>query len=205
MTTMSDAETGHAEADDPLAEIPTWDDEYIESVSERLMHNYDLKKEYTVESEQFTLYGRMELHSQKHFLHPSLSFAHHASYEHLFLRRENSVRTTDVERLVELGHSLSDTWIDPDEEHYSTEFTFVLVVPEISADVRSRVADLDERTLLKYGYNGHYEINCIVVAPEKRDLVANDAADVGEAFRTWDPIERSDPGLLGLIARRLQL
>ena len=67
------------------------------------------------------------------------------------------------------------------------------------------VAGLDERTLLNLGYYGHYEVKLVVEAPEARDIVANDAADVEQAFRTWDEIERTEPGLLQLISRRLQL
>jgi len=67
------------------------------------------------------------------------------------------------------------------------------------------VRGLDERTLLKYGYNGHYEVNLVVVAPDQRDLVSNDAADVGEAFTTWEEIEREEPTFFDLVKRRLQL
>ncbi|QLD88930.1 hypothetical protein HWV07_07765 [Natronomonas salina] len=200
---MSDAETPDAEraGDDR----PTWDDEYLETVGGRLHHNYDLEADYRVDGESFPLYGHMEIHSEKHFLHPALSFAHHESHEHLFVRRAERVTEADLRRLVDLGHELADRWIDPHEEHYSTEFTFVVIAAEIPENVRSFVADLDERQLLKYGFHGHYEVNLVVAAPEARDLVASDEADVEEAFRTWTEIERQEPGLLDLVARRLQL
>ena len=211
---MSDAETpdvDNAAGDDPDVERtagedrPSWDDEYLETVGGRLHHNYDLEADYRVDGESFPMYGRMEIHSEKHFLHPALSFAHHESYEHLFVRRVERVTEADLERLVDLGHDLADRWVDPHEEHYSTEFTFVLIASDVPDGVRSYVANLDERRLLKYGFHGHYEVNLVVVAPEARDLVASDQADVGEAFRTWEEIEREEPGLLGLITRRLQL
>lgn len=200
---MSEAETGQA-ADEPLPEeFPTWEDEYLDAVSGRLVYNYDLEQDHRTEGEQFDMYGRMEIHNQKQFLHPAISFAHHVSYEHLFVRRVDRVTERELNRLVELGHDLADVRIEPDEEHYSTDFTFVTVVPEIPDDVRSMVADLDERTLLKYGYNGHYEVNLVVAAPEAEDLVANDAADVAEAFRTWSDVAGRRPGLLRRFARRL--
>lgn len=186
-------------------EIPVWDDEYIEQVSSRLLHNYDLQKDHVVRGESFSLFGHMELHSEKHFFHPALSFGHHVSHEYLFVRRSATVTEREIDSLVALGHELAGDWIEADEEHYSSEFTFVLVTEDIPDDVRSRVAGLDERTLLRLGYYGHYEVNAIVVAPEASDIVANDGADVEEAFRTWDPIEPEEPGLLGLISRRLQL
>ncbi len=192
---------------DPFDELPSWEDEYLETLARRLMYNYDLEKDFRVEGhgERFPLYGRMELTSQKHFLHPSLSFAHHVSHEHLFVRRVDRVGTADLERLVEVGHALADEWIEANEDHYCTEFTFGIVASAIDDDVRAMVAGLDERTLLKLGYYGHYEVNLVVVAPEARDIVANEAADVEQAFRTWDEIERTEPGLLQLISRRLQL
>ncbi|QCS41843.1 hypothetical protein [Natrinema versiforme] len=185
--------------------VPDWDDEYVDRVSDRLMHNYDLEKDRSVDGERFTLYGRMDLASQKHFLHPSISIAEHESTEHLFVDRVDSVDDRLLDRYVDLGHQLADDWIDPDEEHYSTEFTFVAVAPSIPDEIRSRVAGFSERTLLKYGYNGHYEINLAVVAPEPEDLVASENADIATAFRLWERIERKEVGLLGLIARRLQL
>ncbi|AUX10784.1 hypothetical protein AArcSl_3178 [Halalkaliarchaeum desulfuricum] len=196
--------TEREEADGKPSEVPVWDDDYLETVSGRLLFNYDLKKAHQVDGERFDLYGHMELHSEKHFFHPALSFAHHVSHEHLYVRRTDRATEREIDRLVELGHGLADELIDADEEHYSTDFTFVLVVPEILDSVRSRVENLDERTLLKYGYYGHYEINVVVVAPDRKELVANDGADVEEAFRTWDPIEKEEPGLLGLISRRLE-
>ena len=193
--------TGDTTTDDR----PTWEDEYLETVAGRLHHNYDLEADHRAAGETFPLYGRLEIHSEKHFLHPALSFAHHESHEHLLVRRAERVGVADLERLVDLGHDLAERRVDAHEEHYSTEFTFVVVAPEVPDDVRSFVADLDERHLLKYGFHGHYEINLVVVAPEAGELVASDGADVETAFRTWEPIEREEPGLLGLIARRLQL
>ena len=187
------------------ADVPDWDDEYVDRVSDRLLFNYDLEKDYRVRSETFTLYGQLDVHSEKHFLHPSISFGHHDSSEHLFVRRTDGVTVADLERLVELGHELADEWIAANEEHYCTEFTFVVVAPTISEDVRTFVAEFRDRTLLKYGYYGHYEVNLVAVAPEESELVASSEATVEEAFRLWDPIERSEPGLLRLIARRFQI
>jgi len=199
-----------AEPDEPTdgadgLDRPVWEDDYLDRVADRLAVNYDLERDYRVGGYRFPLYGEMELHSQKHFFHPALSFAHHESYEHLYVRRADRVDAATVDDLVALGHDLADDLVDPHEEHYSTEFTFALVAPEVPDDVRDQVAGLDERTLLKYGFNGHYEVNVVVVAPSREEIVANEAADVTEAFTTWDPIEREEPGLLGLIARRFQL
>lgn len=185
--------------------VPDWDDEYIDRVSDRLLHNYDLEKDYAVSGDRFTLYGRMEVLSNKHFLHPAISIAEHESVEHLFAARVDHVDDRTLDRYVDLGHQLADKWLEPDEEHYSTEFTFVVIAPSIPDAVRGRVEGFSDRTLLKYGYHGHYELNLIVVAPETEELVANENADVATAFRLWERIERTEPGLLGLIARRLQL
>ncbi|MDQ2051240.1 hypothetical protein RBH26_12200 [Natronolimnohabitans sp. A-GB9] len=191
--------------DNELENIPDWDDEYVDRVSDRLLHNYDLEKDVAVDGEQFTLYGEMELVSKKHFLHPALSIAEHESTEHLFVRRVDRVDDRTLDRVVDLGHRLSSDWIDADEEHFSTEFTFVLIAPSIPDDVCERVEAFDGRRLLKWGYHGHYEINLVVVSPDDEHLVASENADVATAFRLWEPIEHEEPGLLGLISRRLQL
>ncbi len=189
-----------------LADVPDWDDEYIDRVSDRLLHNFDLEKDYSVHGWTFTLYGRMVLESQKHFFHPSVNYANHSSTEHIFVRRDSSVSVADLERFVELGHDLADEWIDANQEHYSTEFTFAIVAPSIPDDVRDFVDGFRDRTLLKYGFHGHYEVNLLVVAPEAEDEVASEQAAVSRAFRTWEPLEpEPEPGLLGLIARRLQI
>ncbi|WP_255168578.1 hypothetical protein [Natrononativus amylolyticus] len=185
--------------------VPDWDDEYVDRVSDRLMHNYDLEKDFVVCGERFTLYGRMDLTSKKHLFHPSLSLAEHGSTEHLFVRRVDRVDDRTLEGLVDLGETLAGEWIEPDEEHFSTDFTFVVIAPSVPEDVRDRVAKFDGRTLLKYGFHGHYEINLAVVAPEAEEFVASENADVTAAFRLWEPIEPSEPGILGLISRRLQL
>ena len=199
-------ETGIEVGDDPdELDVPTWEDEYVDRVSDRLMYNYDLEKDRVVGGERVTLYGQMELHSQKHFLHPALSFAHHESFEHLFVVHEPRVDDATLDRFVDLGHELAEEWVEPDEEHFSTDFTFVLLTAEIPEAVRDRVASFSDRTMLKMGYNGHYEINLVVVAPDREDLVSSQEAAIEPAFRLWEPIERKEPGILGLIARRLQL
>lgn len=210
--TQDDGDTGRGtetglDAGDEAAldDVPDWEDEYLDRVSDRLLHNYDLEKDRVVEGERFTLYGRMELHSQKHFFHPALSFAHHESFEHLFVRRMDRVDVPALERFVDLGHRLAEDWIEPNEEHFCTEFTFVAVVPTITESVGDHVAGFRDRTMLKMGYNGHYEVNLLVVAPDEEELVASENADVAVAFRLWEQIEREEPGILGLIARRLQL
>ncbi|SNZ17671.1 hypothetical protein SAMN06269185_3078 [Natronoarchaeum philippinense] len=185
--------------------IPDWDDEYLDGVAARLARNYDLARDVTVDDEPFALYARMDMESRKHFLHPSIAFAHHEVHEHLFARRVDSLYVVELEHLVGLCHDLADDWIEPDEEHYGTEFTVVIVAPTLTDDVRSFVKGFRDRTLIKYGYHGHYEINLVVAAPSDEELVASENADVRTAFETWDPIEREEPGLLDLIARRLQL
>lgn len=184
-------------------DVPDWDDRYLDRVADRLMANYDLERDRTVRGERFALYGRMNIHNQKEFFHPALSYGHHDSDEHLFARRGESVRVGNLERLVELGHDLADEWIEADEKHFSTEFTFAIVAPEVPEDVRSFVAGFDDRTLLKYGYYGHYEINLVVVAPDRENLVASSGADVADAFALWGSIGEESPGLLGSIVRRL--
>lgn len=186
-------------------DAPDWEEEYVDRVADRLVFNYDLDKDVSTRGERFTLYGQLTVESQKHFLHPSLSYANHGSTEHLFCRQVERVSVADCERLVELGHELAEEWIDADEEHYSTDFTFVLVVPEITEDVREFVAGFRDRTLLKFGYYGHYEIHLVVSAPEKEDIVASREAHAQAAFRSWEPIETErEPGLIGSLVRRLR-
>lgn len=186
-------------------DVPDWNDEYLDRVSDRLMFNYDLEKEYRTEGESFDLYGEMQMHHQKHFLHPMLSFAHHDTFEYVFARHQDGVRVTDLERVVELGHDLADEWIAADEEHHSTEFIFALVTEEISDDVREFVADFRDRTMLKRGYYGHYEVRLLVVAPDREEIVSSRNAHVEEAFRLWEPIEEKDPTWWDLLTRRLQV
>lgn len=189
--------------DDP--DVPVWDDEYLDRVSDRLMFNFDLERDVVHQGEPFAMYGEMHVHHQKHFFHPLLSFAHHDDWEYLFARRTGVARREELERLVGLGHDLADEWVDADEEHYSTEFTFVLIADELPADVKSFVSDFRERTLIKKGYYGHYEIHLLVVVPETEELVASREAQLEEAFRLWERIENPDPTWWDLFKRRLQL
>lgn len=204
-TTSPTASDRTPTGDDP-AEIPQWDDAYLTTLSERLHQNYDLVKDRSVHDQQFALYGHMELHNQRYVLHPALSVGHYEIHEHLFVRRVEAVSERDIQHLVEFGHELAEdaTWIDPDEEHYATEFTFVLIAPSIPEAVRSRVSGIDERSLLKYGYNGHYEINVAVVAPTAEQIVSNDAADIAPALRTWDPTDTGPSGVLGRLRQWLR-
>ena len=199
------AETGvDADADgDVPDDVPHWDDEYVDRVSDRLMFNYDLERDYRVDAESFDLYGRLEIHTQKKFFHPAITYGHHESYEHLFLRRADDARVATLERLVDLAANLADRRIDADEEHYATEFTFVVVVPEIPDDVREFVTGFSDRNMLKYGYNGYYETHLAVVAPEREDVVTSQRADVGDALTVWRPIDGDVPGPLERLKRRL--
>ncbi|RMB13262.1 hypothetical protein [Haloplanus aerogenes] len=190
-------------AGDIPEDVPEWDDEYVDRVSDRLMYNYDLDRDYWVDGEAFDLYGRLEIHTQKKFFHPAITYGHHESYEHLFLRRTEGIRVAELERLVALANDLVDRWIEADEEHYATEFTFVVVAPEIPDDVRAFVSSFRDRTMLKYGYNGYYEIHLAVVAPDREAVVTSERADVGDALTVWEPIDTTPPGPLERLKRRL--
>ncbi|GAA0303744.1 hypothetical protein [Halarchaeum salinum] len=179
---------------------PVWDDAYLDDVAERLQYSFDLERDVDLDGETWPLYGQLNLEREKYFLHPSISYGRHDSDEHLFARRVDGLDTTDLDALVELGHQLADERITPNERHYSTEFTFALVVPEIDAAVRDYVSGFRERTLLKYGYYGHYEVNLLVVAPKREACVASEEADVADAFRTWDAPATRDRGLFGRLA-----
>ena len=186
-------------------EIPDWDDEYVDRVSDRLMFNYDLEKDRTIGGRTFTLYGEMHVHHEKHFFHPVLSFAHHDTFEHLFVHELDAATVDRVESFVDLGHDLAGEWIDADEEHYATEFTFALLVDGIPDAVRSFVSGFRDRTMLKKGYYGHYEIHPVVVDPDREDLVASRKASLDEAFRVWEPLEEEEITWLDLLRRRLQV
>jgi len=192
------------DSDDPSDAVPDWDDEYVDRVSDRLFVNYDLEKEHATNGESFTLYGRLLIETQKQFLHRSINYANHSAEEHLFVRRADSVRVTDLESLVELGHELADDWIEADEEHFGTTFTFVVIAPDVSPDVEAFVSEFTDRTLLKYGLNGQYEVNLAVVAPDRETLVASPNADVGKAFALWEPLTPEKSGFLRRFVRRLK-
>jgi len=178
--------------DDPLATVPDWDDEYVDRVSDRLLHNYDMERDRTVQGHQFTLYGRLSIERRKQFLHPSVTYGDHETTEHLLVQRLDSVSVGDMERLSGLGETVSKEWINPDEEHFGTEFVFGVVAPEIPADVRQFVSSFESRTLLKYGYHGHYSIRLFAVAPDREASVASPNTDVVRAFRLWDDGEREE-------------
>ncbi|MFC4359435.1 hypothetical protein ACFO0N_15945 [Halobium salinum] len=191
-------------------EVPDWDDEYLDRVSDRLMFSYDLERDYRVRGEGFDLYGRLLVESQKQLWHPSLNYANHESREHLFARRVGTATVAELDRLVSLAHDLAGEWIERTEEHFGTDFTFVLVADGIPDDVREYVAGFDERTLLRFGYYGHYRVNLAVVAPEgvgtgSGDAVASAEADVVDAFTLWRevPVDRGTPGLFQRFVRRL--
>jgi hypothetical protein len=191
------------DADAVPEDVPEWDDEYVDRVSDRLMFNYDLERDSRVDGEAFDLYGHLEIHTQKEFFHPAITYGHHAAYEHLFLRRVDEARVSTLERLVDLADDLAERWIDADEEHYATEFTFVLVAPGIPDGTREFVDGFTDRTMLKYGYNGFYETHLAVVAPDREALVTSARADVGDALTVWEPIDRETPGPLERLKRRL--
>ena len=201
-STASDDSLPPENAPEP-EDVPDWDDEYVDRVSDRLMFNYDLEKEFAARGRTFTMYGEMRMESQKQLLHPSVNYANHAHYEHLFVRRIDRPTVADLESLVELGHELADEWIKADEEHQGTDFTFVVVADEIPDAVASFVSGFKDRTLLRFGYYGHYEVNVGVVAPDREETVGSRNADVVAAFRTWESIPEAKPGLLGRLVRKL--
>ncbi|MDS0277423.1 hypothetical protein NDI85_06430 [Halomicroarcula sp. S1AR25-4] len=200
---MSESDDTHRPADAPEtvaeaeAELPSWDDEYLQRVADRLKFNYDLQRDYAAGGERFEMYGRLYVESQKQFLHQSINWANYETVEHLFVRRADGVSEADLDALVELGHDLAEEWIEPSEEHQGTDFTFVLVVSDVPENVRSYVDGFRDRTLLKYGYYGAYEVNLAVVAPDREDAVGSTEADVTAAFELWRDLEAGPSGLLG--------
>ena len=203
---MTDGEPRPADGSTPG--VPDWDDEYVDRVADRLVYSYDLERDRRVGGERFTLYGRLEVENRKQFLHPAISYGHHEKVGHLLVTRRDRVSVADLERLAELGEELADAWIEPDERHYETEFVFAVVAEELPASVREFVAGFESRTLLKYGYYGHYYVRLLVVAPDAETLVASPGTDVADAFRLWsaDGGGEKPNGVLGrvrsLVSRR---
>ena len=189
--------------DEVVEGVPDWpDDPYLDRVSDRLMHSYDLERAVTHGGHRWDLYGELRVVNQKQFVHPALSYADHESEEYLFARRVHRPTVAELERLVDLGHDIADERVRGDEEHYRTDVTFVLVADGIPDPVREFVDGFRDRTLLKFGYYGHYEVNLIVVAPDRRAAVASEAADAVQAFTLWEDLDDSEPGLLERVARR---
>ncbi len=189
--------------DEIVENVPDWvDDPYLDRVSDRLMYNYTLERDHRLRGRTWDLYGEMRVLNQKQFFHPALSYADHESEEYLYARRVDRPTVRELEELVKLGHDLADERVNGNEEHYRTDFTFVLVADELPDDVRDFVDGQRERTLLKYGYYGHYEVNLGVVVPDTREMVAGEAADVMAAFRLWEDVSEADEGFLSRFAKR---
>jgi len=189
--------------DEIVEEVPHWtEDPYFDRVSDRLMYNYTLERDHRLRGERWDLYGEMRVLNQKQFFHPALSYGDHESEEYLYARRVDRPTVGELKRLVELGHDLADERVTANEEHYRTDFTFVLVADELPEEVRSFVEDQRERTLLKYGYYGHYEVNLGVVVPDEQEAVAGEAADVVEAFVLWEDVTQPEEGVLSRFAKR---
>lgn len=203
MTATSPPDLDSEAPDDDADEtpVPVWEDEYLDRVSDRIMFHYDLAKDFEVDDHAFDLYGQLRIERHKQFFHPSITYGHHESFEHLFVSRE-STADVDLEAYVDLAHDLAETWVENSEEHYSTDFTFAVVVPELTDSVREFVSGFSDRTLLKYGYHGHYEVHLVAVAPTAEELVASRNADIVDAFTTWEPIER-ERGLIERLRSRL--
>ena len=183
-------------------EVPRWEDEYFDRVSDRLMYSYDLERDHRVRGESFDLYGEFRLRNQKQFFHPALSYADHETKEYLFARRHDRPTVADLESLIELGHELASERIVPSEEHYETVFTFVVVADEVTDEVRAFVEGFRERELLAFGYYGHYEVNLIVVDPENETAIASEQAATAAAFASWGDVERPTEGFLSRFAKR---
>lgn len=182
--------------------VPDWDDEYLDQVAGRLLYNYDLQKDHRVGGERWELYGEMRVKNQKQFFHPALSYGDHESEEYLLARRSSQPTVDELNRLVDRGHELADEWITADEEHYGTDITFILIADEIPDVVADHVRGFRDRTLLKFGYYGHYDVNLVVVDPAAEQCVGSEAADVAAAFRLWDDVSTPEEGLLSRFAKR---
>ena len=182
--------------------VPDYDDEYLDRISDRLMYSYDLDADLVVDGERFELYAEMRMRNQKQFLHPALSYADHDMMEYLFARRVPNPTVGELQRLVAFAHDVADERVDGDEQHFGTDVTVVLVADRIPDDVAAFVDGFRDRTLLKFGYYGHYEVNLIVVAPDDERLVASEAADIADAFRLWEPVETPDEGFFSRFAKR---
>lgn len=196
------------EGSEPLegdAAVPTWEDPYLESVARRLASHYDLERGCSIDGERFALSGELHVAYERHAVHPSLSFGHHEAHEYLFATRLDRPTVGDLEALAALGEWVAEERAEPDPEHYSTDVTFAVIAEGIPDAVAEYVEGYRNRTLLTYGYNGHTEVNLLVVAPDRETCVASAAADVADAFCVWEPIERSEPGrlerLLGWLSR----
>lgn len=197
-------DTSHPDPEPEQHVVPDWDDEYIDRVSDRLLSNFDMSKHANVGPYEFDLYGRMLIKNQKEFFHPALRYAYHESTEHLMVQRRDTVTADTIEEFENFAHALADDWIEPSEDHFETIFTFVIVAPRIPDDVHDVVDGYRERPLLRYGLDGHYEINFVVVAPDEEDLVHSQEADVWRAFQLWSNVDDGvPPGVFSRLKAKL--
>jgi hypothetical protein len=182
--------------------VPDYDDEYLDRVSDRLMYSYDLDRDVVVDGERFDMTAEMRVRNQKQFLHPALSYADHDMMEYVFVRRVVTPNVGELERLVEFAHDVADERVDAHEEHYGTDVTVVFVADRIPDAVADFVSGFRDRTLLKFGYYGHYEVNLVAVAPDRESLVASESADTAAAFRLWERVEPPHEGIFSRFAKR---
>lgn len=150
---------------------------YIEELEKKLERSFDLFRNYKIDDEEYDLFARYYLRSEKFFLTKSAKIYGMESNEYILVKNLDNLDNRNFELFTDRLISAIDKLVQPHEEHMSSILTGVLLTnksqEEIDNGVLKKVSKFKYHKGFAFGFKGWVDIRIIVLSLNDGLIIAN--------------------------------
>ncbi|KAB3527195.1 hypothetical protein [Alkaliphilus serpentinus] len=148
--------------------------EYIDKVTERLRHSFDILREYDVEGICFDVFASSYIRSERYFASKKIKVYGIENHEYCLIKRVENLSYSVLKDLTDGLVKASEALIKPHHEHMSTIITGVLVVEgKVEDNLRNQIKGFQYSKSFLWGLKGWTYIRLLVVDIEDSMVYSN--------------------------------
>lgn len=150
---------------------------YIEELENKLMRNFDLNRDYKIDDEEYDLFARYYLRSEKYFLTKSAKIYGMESNEYILVKKYSYLDNRRFDAFTNKMIDSIDKLVEPHEEHMASIITGVILIDKLQDEIDDillkKISKFKYHKGFSLGLKGWVDVRIILVSLKDRLIIAN--------------------------------
>lgn len=156
--------------------------QYIELMEQRLMKNFDIKRNSKILNEIFPLFAKMEMQNEKYFAAKGVKIWRAENSEFLFIKEFEKISEQDINDFQQFLIKAVSELVKPHSEHMSSTITGVMVTNQFPIELEKPVKRFKYRKSYALSFKGWADIKLILVDLSLNKVITNNLAKKVDKF-----------------------
>lgn len=148
--------------------------QYLESLENKLIGSFDLKRNYLLNNYNFDLFAEYHIRNEKYVLVKKATLYAIENNEYCFVKYFDNIDQYQVQEFTDSLIKSIDLVVQPSEEHMSSIITGVIVLPDKpNIDIIDTIKKFKYHKGFAFGFKGWVDIRIILVTMNDHYIVTN--------------------------------